>query len=285
MEFEHLKYVRCTPGDKKEKFIIIVTVASIYDLHRGLEISKKGYKEFVVPVKKGDVPIEKTIRRVTRWLHNRYKDDQIVYVPDEDFSLNKEVQKIEINSPQIKVELKIGIIYALSGQINPHEMLKNSNSPSFTNFLSAINIDPKQSSEKWNDILVHWYVSPFLNADQHRRDVGNAPCIIFFQDEGKPFDASQIQELGMVPQIFVVVQPFWKNMGYRVGFFRSGNLHAFEPMVPANHIFLRDTLKNFLLTKIYNGNVTFCYCSPMNRGFVLTRESDISQIADKYITT
>jgi hypothetical protein len=218
MDYEHLKYIRCTPGDKKEKFIVIVSIVSVQDLHRGLEISKKGYKEFVIPVKKGDVPMDKTVRRVTRWLHNKYKEDQIVFVPDEDNSISKEVQKIEINSPQIKSELKIGIIYATSGQINPHDMLKNATSQSFSNFLSAISIDPKQSSEKWNEILVHWYVSPFLNSDQHRRDVGNAPCIIFFQDEGKPFDASQVQELGIVPQIFVVVQPFF-NTGYRVGFF------------------------------------------------------------------
>jgi len=115
--------------------------------------------------------------------------------------------------------------------------------------------------------------------------VGNAPCIIFFLDEGKPFDASQVQELGMVPQIFIVVQPAFVEMGYRVGFFRSGNLHAFDPTVPINHVFLPQTLKDFLLTKVYNGNVMFCYCSPMNRGFMLKRESDIAEIVDKHITT
>jgi len=92
-----------------------------------------------------------------------------------------------------------------------------------------------------------------------------------------------VQELGMVPQIFIVVQPGWNDVGYRVGFFRSGNLQAFEPSVPVNHVFLPHSLKDFLLTKVYNGNVMFCYCRPMNRGFMLTRESDIALIADKYL--
>eukprot|EP01124_Arcella_intermedia_P005508 TRINITY_DN13257_c0_g1_i3.p2 TRINITY_DN13257_c0_g1~~TRINITY_DN13257_c0_g1_i3.p2 ORF type:complete len:165 (-),score=35.75 TRINITY_DN13257_c0_g1_i3:103-597(-) len=164
-------------------------------------------------------------------------------------------------------------------------MFKNVPSPIFQNFLVAMDLDKVKCLEKWNDITVHWYISPYLNADEHRRDVGNAPCIIFFQEEGKPFDASLVQELGMVPQIFIVVQPGFMGLGYRVGFFRSGNLQAFEPAVPANHIFLPHALKDFLLTKIYNGNVMFCYCRPMNRGFSLTRESDIAEIADKFLTT
>jgi len=238
----------------------------------------------VVPVKKGEVPLDKTIRRVTRFLHNKFKDDQIILIDDPENQLNKEIQKIELNSPQVKSELKIGIIYAKQGQVNPHEMFKNGPSLNFQHFLNAMEIDPKQYIEKWNDIMVHWYISPYLTPDQHRRDVGNSACIIFFQDSGKPFDASQVQELGMVPQIFIVVQPAFKDMGYRVGFFRSGNLHAFDPMVPANHVFLAQALKDFLLTKVYNGNVMFCYCSPMNRGFMLKRESDISAVVDKYIT-
>jgi len=138
---------------KKEKFIIVVATNTLHDLHPGLIISKKGYQEFVVPIKKGDVPIDKTIRRMNRFFQNKYKEDQVVVMDDPENKLPKEIQKIELNSPQVKSELKIGIIYAKKGQVNPHEMFKNTPSQNFQNFLMAMDIGPKQHIEKWNDIV------------------------------------------------------------------------------------------------------------------------------------
>jgi len=103
--------------------------------------------------------------------------------------------------------------------------------------------------------------------------------MIFFQDEGEPFNAVDIGTLGMVPQIMVVVQPF--EQGYRIGFFRGGNMRPFGPPLPINYVFHPSEIREYILTKIYNGNVNFFYSSPMNRAYMSTRQAAIDAVCEK----
>lgn len=201
--------------------------------------------------------------------------------------LKESVIAIEANSPQTKSELTIAVIRQKSGQKNPHEMFLNEPSPEFKKFLENMHLHPEDKrvnrSKKWKHVGITWYIATQLCADEHRRDVGNAPSIIFFMDEGLPFSAAEIGSLGMVPQIFVVVQPHTQGdiKGWRVGFFSSGNMRPYGPPVPYSSVFVNhNSLRDFILTKIHNGNVNFYYSSPMNRRFLMKRQEDIDSVVD-----
>lgn len=56
--------------------------------------------------------------------------------------------------------------------------------------------------------LVIYHVAPLLNAEGHRRLIGNDIAVIFFMEENSgKFDPSFMDQLGQVPQVFAVVQP------------------------------------------------------------------------------
>jgi len=174
------------------------------------------------------------------------------------------------SSPQIKNEIKVAVINS-GDKINPHEMFTNPSDPSFENFLKAMDLDVNDKNanrnKMWNHVNFTFFVATQLNKDEHRRDVGNAPSFIFYKNSEGPFNASEIDTIGMVPQIFIVVQPYKDDL-YRIGCFNSGNMRSYDPPIPENYIFPKFELKHFILTKIHNGNVNFYYSSPMNRMFV-----------------
>jgi len=159
---------------------------------------------------------------------------------------------------------------------------KNKGSKQFKKFLQAIDVDTENSAanrnKRWQHTCVSYYVAPQLSEDEHRRDVGNAPSIIFFVERGKQFDTNEVGSLGMVPQIFVVVQPC-KEKGWQLGFFSSGNMRPYGPALPKNLTFVDGkSLRDFILTKVHNGNVNFYYSSPMNRRFLMKRQEDIDAV-------
>lgn len=216
--------------------------------------------------------------------------------------LKESVTQIETNSPQTKFELTVAVIQTQAGQNNPHEMFKNEASDAFKTFLRNMNLHPTDKRvnrmKRWRHLGVTWYVATQLCADEHRRDVGNAPSMIFFVEEGQPFSASEIGSLGMVPQIFIVVQPYTakgnskrsgeiegEEKGWRVGFFSSGNMRPYGPPLPSSCVFVsHNCLRDFIMSKIHNGNVNFYYSSPMNRRFLMKRQEDIDvviEIAEK----
>jgi hypothetical protein len=162
-------------------------------------------------------------------------------------------------------------------------MMCNKSTEPFEKFLKdmSIHVTDKVSNRtrSWGLLTLTYFVATQLDKDEHRRDVGNSPAMIFFKEEGEQFDASEIHTLGMVPQIFVVVQPYAKK-DYRIGFFNSGNMQPYRPPLPANFIFGPKELREMILTKIHNGYINFFYTSPMNRSFLLKRQEAINAIAD-----
>jgi hypothetical protein len=190
--------------------------------------------------------------------------------------------------------------------------------------LYSAHVEDANKNKLWNHVNITYFVATQLNKDEHRRDVGNAPSFIFFKNSEEPFSANEIGSigmlipivfcsfatfiflqmrysrdnfLGMVPQLFIVVQPYKNDQSlYRVGSFRSGklwrkcylplayslgNMRPFDPPIPENYIFTSTEIRNFILTKIHNGNVNFYYSAPMNRMFVQKRTEAIEAIHEK----
>lgn len=46
-----------------------------------------------------------------------------------------------------------------------------------------------------------------MNEEEQRRLIGNDNVVLFFKDEGEPFNPIHVEEMGLMPQCFVVVQP------------------------------------------------------------------------------
>jgi len=265
-------------NNSKENFIIVIREEPRMDYYPAMIISKKGYEEFLISMKDvGQSKIKDS--RVLKYLQMKYPGDTILTVKDPTFTATKDIAKIEQDSSQVKNELTIGIIYAKAHQTNPLDMFANQPNENFLNFLSVMNV-PTSGDMKWKHFSITTHVAPYLNSEEHRRCVGNSPSIIFFIDEGDPFDASEVDKMGMVPQIFVVVQPLLVH--YRVGFFRSGNLKSFGPELSHNLVLSGPALADFIWTKIHNGNVMFYYTPPMNRAWMLTRQSNIENIVQNY---
>eukprot|EP01124_Arcella_intermedia_P013080 TRINITY_DN19488_c0_g1_i1.p1 TRINITY_DN19488_c0_g1~~TRINITY_DN19488_c0_g1_i1.p1 ORF type:complete len:685 (-),score=139.97 TRINITY_DN19488_c0_g1_i1:30-1916(-) len=273
---DHFKFIR-QDLKKKENFIIVVREdPSRMDGFPMLVIGKKGHEERIISTNLVSHP--KLSTKVLKYLQSMYPEDNIMQIKDPNYLAPKDIAKIEGDSPQVKKEITIGVIYAKEGQTNPLEMFANKTSEAFEKFLVIMGMTEPEI--KWQHVTIIAHVSPKLNSEQHRRCVGNAPAIIFFMDEGDSFDASDVGQLGMVPQIFIVVQRH--KYGYRVGFFHSGNLKPFGPDLGKNYFFQQEALRDLLYTKIFNGNMMFFYCSPMNRAFTLTRSTNIDLIIQNY---
>lgn len=90
-----------------------------------------------------------------------------------------------------------------------------------------------------------------LNAEGHRRLIGNDVAILFFLDENATqFDPTKVSDLGAVPQNFLVVQPVQGQPGqYRIASFSKSNIRPFLPEAPANVALGFDIAKDFIYSK------------------------------------
>lgn len=166
-------------------------------------------------------------------------------------------------------------------------MCKNSTTPDFDQFLEVMDIDPKDknanSNKTWETLQLKYFVATQMNSDEHRRHIGNSPAFIFFKEAGEQFDASEIDKLGMVPQLFFVVQK--NKQGYKIGYFRSGNVQSHLPPIPKNYVFEDFAiLRKFILTKIHNGYISFFNSPSLSQNFYATRADTLASL-DKHKKT
>lgn len=59
-----------------------------------------------------------------------------------------------------------------------------------------------------DNCLVLWHFAPIMTEEQQRSFIGNNNAVIFFKDEGEAFNPSLVGNMGAMPQVFLVVQPF-----------------------------------------------------------------------------
>ena len=95
-----------------------------------------------------------------------------------------------------------------------------------------------------------YHVAPHMDAEQHRRLIGNDIGIIFFLEVGAKFDLRVLDGLGTVPQVFAIVQPF-KNK-YRLTFLNRLTLRPYEGRIPKGYLFDETEMKDRLLAKRTN---------------------------------
>lgn len=191
-----------------------------------------------------------------------------------------DISEIEFKHRQRVSEMKLSIIYAKEDQTNPLDMFLNTDlSQSYEKFLADLGVSEHNKS-RWRDITINWFIASRMNEEQHRRLIGNCPCILFFHDSPHPFNLRQIDMLGVIPQIYFVIKPFHGK--YRLGCFYRSTIRSYGPQIPKHFLFDSGQLQNFLLVKAHNGYMTLRQCPPLNRLFETPRQTAINAIVSKY---
>lgn len=100
-----------------------------------------------------------------------------------------------------------------------------------------------------------------LNAEEHRRLIGNDIAVIIYVEKGATFSPKFLLELGTVQQVYVVVRPeennkLWRHvlptplqiLLFSLATFSNINIKDI-PLVPPDHPVDLPTLKQYVLTK------------------------------------
>eukprot|EP01124_Arcella_intermedia_P023296 TRINITY_DN3675_c0_g1_i1.p1 TRINITY_DN3675_c0_g1~~TRINITY_DN3675_c0_g1_i1.p1 ORF type:complete len:1217 (+),score=332.61 TRINITY_DN3675_c0_g1_i1:44-3652(+) len=291
---QHLNFI----GEKNGDSYVLSVLASpnTQGTYQSLLTTKKGYEEKSIAVsERDDDVLEERVLKVVKGSY--YKDINWYYVPNPKFV--GDFMQLEEKHCQKKSGIKVGIIYAKAGQVSGQSMLQNSLETCPKSFLdwlefmgSVIQLDKHQgyrgdmgtTGTTYHSKLAHaeviYHVSPLLNAEEQRRLVGNDIAIIIYREEGEQkFDPSGLGELGPVPQIFCLIQPFENN--YRLAFFSNKNIRPFGPP-PPSQLLDKDQAKAFLLSKVHNGLVRVNDCSPMNRLWYVPRSETLARIVKQF---
>eukprot|EP01129_Flabellula_baltica_P010646 TRINITY_DN4518_c0_g1_i1.p1 TRINITY_DN4518_c0_g1~~TRINITY_DN4518_c0_g1_i1.p1 ORF type:complete len:511 (-),score=104.96 TRINITY_DN4518_c0_g1_i1:31-1563(-) len=280
---EHINYIIQGGEKKQETFIVSIITRPEDGGYRGLETRKEGIREFIIETTDPRPSYQKI-------LENHYVGMTVTKIGDP-FAVS-DIVEIEVAHRQKPKNLRIGVIYVKEGQADPQEMFSNETSGELEKFLHHINVDADELENctdyelvktSWKFLSIAWHVAPYQGPEEHRRLIGNDSAIILFLEEGiDSFDPSKIDSIGVVPQIFFVVQPY--EDGYRAGFFSRKSIRPFYPVVPQNYIFSSKDIFPFIITKMFNGYLmTTKYCPPMNRLFTTPRKEAIESIAEKYL--
>eukprot|EP01128_Nolandella_sp_AFSM9_P005778 TRINITY_DN2854_c0_g1_i1.p1 TRINITY_DN2854_c0_g1~~TRINITY_DN2854_c0_g1_i1.p1 ORF type:complete len:461 (-),score=92.54 TRINITY_DN2854_c0_g1_i1:281-1663(-) len=137
---------------------------------------------------------------------------------------------------------------------------------------------------KWNNIDILFHLAPCMSEEQNRRLCGNDVGVLIYYDcdDDTPFYPFGSKDMGIVPQVFSVVQE--KEDGkFRLGFFQRSLVGKYLPRCPpSDHYFDIDSLQPFLYTKIYNGFMHALSCPPLNRLFTAPRSAELETIGKDF---
>jgi hypothetical protein len=287
---------------------LIYNDTDIEGSYKAILFEKNGIIEFYINkwafIKKGCTP------SVLEYLLNKYSanaDIEYYKINDADF-LPAYTQMLTMHLVPIQ-HLKIGVLYIKPGQ-NITEIFQNQPPAhsSFWTFLDLIgtkvnlqgwtkyggdfgHVSQDTYYTTWKEIQIMFHVTPWLTTEQHRRLIGNDICLILFHtsdvvyessDREIPFDPQVIETLGIVPQVFTVVEPV--KSGYLLGFFHRANLKPYLPKPPPRgHLFTAENVMDYLFTKLYNGYVMSTKCPPVNRLFAVPRKAAIESLGEIYL--
>eukprot|EP01126_Amoeba_proteus_P003010 TRINITY_DN10981_c0_g1_i2.p1 TRINITY_DN10981_c0_g1~~TRINITY_DN10981_c0_g1_i2.p1 ORF type:complete len:200 (-),score=26.70 TRINITY_DN10981_c0_g1_i2:157-756(-) len=188
----------------------------------------------------------------------------------------------------------VSIIYCREGESNPLKMMKtkefSSHLNSFLEYMHIFTGPPPSGSENkstlletnWMNKIVNIYLSTQLNSEECRRLIGNCQAVIFFVEPSEvPFDLSQLDTMGGMPQCYFVIQPYQDV--YRLAFIYRNKLTKFEPIIPCNVCLGKQSIRHVILTKLYNGYMVARTVPPISKLYEAPRQDSITTLAKEYI--
>ena len=156
--------------------------------------------------------------------------------------------------------------------------------PTFNEFLKNIGFDipveyiyeDTKYDDFFNGVKIKYYVGTYMDEESIRQHIGNLQCIIIFYDDTETFDVNSFLEFGQMNQIFILVQAYLGSK-YRIRIFHKKMDH-FKPFVPKDYLFSNENIRDFILTKLYNGLVQLRINSLISYQFTAPRESALEDI-------
>jgi len=304
--------------NEEDYFIVSVMGAPVSgstSTYAALKTTKHGEEEVNLGVRGGEKKdlINSIEKAILQQVVAKGKEDllsaagtsQITFIADSS-KFADEFETLEEKHFKKTTSMKLGLLYCKKDQNSPMEILQNGlENPSeipqdFWDFLKTLSqeidlehwkgyrgdmgaSESKAYYDNWKGIDIIYHVAPKLDADSHRRLIGNDVCLVIFLEEGASFDPSIVDQFGQVPQIFALVQPVLDiGVRFRVGFFLKSNVKPFDP-APTTTISLDvATCKDFILTKMYNGLMASKHCPPFDRLYYLPLQDRINDLVEKF---
>ncbi|XP_076817370.1 uncharacterized protein LOC143462939 isoform X2 [Clavelina lepadiformis] len=220
-------------------------------------------------------------------------------------------QIMKVDEQNVQKCCKIGIIYCRAGQVTEEDMYNNEHgSAALEEFLQLLGqkvklngfddfrggLDVKTDSTGTESVFttyggykIMFHVSTLLpftpnNKQQllRKRHIGNDILTIVFQEPGsEPFTPKYMRS--HFQHVFIVVRavnPCTNDTCYRVALTRSRHIPRFGPPIPQRSMFPKSsTFREFLLTKIVNGENMAHKCGKFKTLAINTREQYLRDLA------
>jgi len=236
---------------------------------------KNNNSVFSSPSKKSKIPIQKILENgfyeFSKKKVERIKDQLIC----EDLKNFEQLQ--------LKLAYKFGLLYCAAGQTTEYEMFSNQKgSPDFEEFLDTIgervelngwpnyrgglDVNNGTSGEqslytKFQEYEVMFHVStllPYVEEDwqrlERKRHIGNDVVVVVFQEGEQLYNPNTLQSnFSHIIVVIAKVEQEEPGTFYKITIANREGVAIYAPPLPDIPIIEKSKLKNFLLTKLING--------------------------------
>ncbi|EGC33320.1 hypothetical protein DICPUDRAFT_98586 [Dictyostelium purpureum] len=235
-------------------------------------------------------------------------DPKLLNLASNQNDLQKELLSFE--ERQTTSGFKFGLVYCRHGQVTDDEIFSNkAGSPDWDEFLGLIGdkieligwphysagLDVKFNSTgthslytdyHGNEVMFHVSTMlPFSPNDpqqiERKRQVGNDICVVIFNDGSLSYAPNTITS--QFNHVVILVQYDKQNNGYKVSMScKDGVKTPFEPVTPSG-IIKKSDIKDFLLTKLINGELASLQAPVFASKITRTRESLLNYYISQFL--
>ncbi|KYR00777.1 pleckstrin (PH) domain-containing protein [Tieghemostelium lacteum] len=291
-------------------------VKDLSDNYRGVLHSKYGAKTISVEskcIQIGNLTSLskklKTKKIVGHLLHemDHTIDSKVLSLASNQDELQKELLSLE--ERQTTSGFKFGLVYCKQGQTTDDELFSNQNgSQEWEIFLDLLGekiellnwphysagLDVRSNSTgthslytdfNGNEIMFHVStLLPYSNADpqqiERKRQVGNDICVVIFNDGTQSYSPNTIAS--HFNHVVILVHFNKQTNGYQVSCSTKDGVVPFEPNIPHCDI-KKSEIKDFLLTKLINGELASLQAPVFSQKILRTRESLLNYYIEQFL--
>ncbi|KAF2070071.1 hypothetical protein CYY_008609 [Polysphondylium violaceum] len=236
-------------------------------------------------------------------------DAKLLSLASNQSDLQKELLLLE--ERQTTSGFKFGLVYCRHGQITDDEIFSNkTGNKDWEEFLDLLGdrieligwphysagLDVRNNTTgthslytdyHGNEVMFHVSTMlPFSPADhqqiERKRQIGNDICVVVFNDGNLSYSPSTITS--HFNHVVIVVQLDKQNNGYKISMAcKDGVKIPFEPVTPNGGLVKKNDLKDFLLTKLINGELASLQAPVFSSKISRTRESLLNYYVEQFL--
>eukprot|EP01127_Copromyxa_protea_P019985 TRINITY_DN6599_c0_g1_i2.p1 TRINITY_DN6599_c0_g1~~TRINITY_DN6599_c0_g1_i2.p1 ORF type:complete len:1001 (+),score=146.94 TRINITY_DN6599_c0_g1_i2:27-3029(+) len=288
-------------AEEKEFLISCVNKNVSSGVLQAVTITKTGYQEYSIPTSI-ILDSEKDYSfadLMTAHFSSVRPGTVYQYIPEAKFS--EEILRFEELHPQNHKTLKVAVLHSKGKEKTFQDIFMNPGSTKFWSFLTLIGdrIEMKDWKgfrgeygqdevqftyyTKWDDIEVMYHPAPILDEEQQRRIIGNDFLTLIYHESPEPFDPDILAEFGNMAQVFHVVQKVGRR--YRIGTFtRLSQKTDYLPYIGPSVAWSSRSMKEVLLTKMFNGYNMILRTPPFNRLFEIPRKAELDKLGQNFLS-